>query len=162
VTVPRYVALLRAITHVPMHRFRLGLEELGFMEVESFGMSGNLLFSTSRSGRAALERVITDRLKARAFVRTRAEMHRIVEHDPFASAVLFLDAVPAARRQAFRRLEFEEPRPVLDGRTVYFVHPARARGSRMTFDFERFLGVAGTARSARVVQSVLRRMTDSE
>jgi hypothetical protein len=34
---------------------------------------------------------------------------------------------------------------------VFFVYPARLRGREKPFDFERELGVPGTARSARVV-----------
>jgi uncharacterized protein (DUF1697 family) len=41
----RYVAILRAITYVPMKPFRRALEELGFTDVESHATSGNLLFN---------------------------------------------------------------------------------------------------------------------
>jgi Protein of unknown function (DUF1697) len=59
---PRYVALLRAITNVPMKPFRRALEELGFTDVESYATSGNLLFNARASDPAALERRIAARV----------------------------------------------------------------------------------------------------
>jgi Protein of unknown function (DUF1697) len=51
--VPRYAALLRAISNVEMAPLRRRLESLGFTDVESYGTSGNFLFTTERSPRAA-------------------------------------------------------------------------------------------------------------
>jgi uncharacterized protein (DUF1697 family) len=158
----RYVALLRAISNVGMQPFRQAIEELGFTAVESYGTSGNLLFSADRSDTRALERRITARLGAVAFVRSCPELARVAAHHPFrgrsGASVFFLARPPTARRQAFLRLGFEGPRPVLRGRTIFFVHTARLRGTRTPLDFERALGVQGTARSARVVEQLLGRM----
>ncbi len=142
-----------------MQSFREGMAELGFTDVESYGMSGNLLFNADRSDPASLEHRIAARLGAPALVRTRVELARIVAQDPFGSSILFLARAPtAARRRAFLRLDFEASRPVLRGRTVFFVYPASLRGKRTPLDFERVLGVQGTARSARVVGQLLARM----
>lgn len=159
----RYVALLRAISNVPMQPFRQAMEELGFTAVESYGTSGNLLFSADRSDAAALERRIALRLGTAAFVRGCPELARVAADDPFrgrgGASVFFLARPPAAgRRQAFLRLAFEAPRPVLRGRSLFFVHPARLRGKRTPVDFERAFAVPGTARSARVVERLLARM----
>lgn len=157
----QYVALLRAISNVGMQPFREGLEALGFSDVTSYGMSGNLMFNTDRSDRAWLERSISAHLGVVALVRTRLELVRIVAHDPFGSSILFLARAPtAARRQAFLQLDFEGPRPVLRGRTVYSEYPARLRGRRTRLDFERFLGIPGTERSSRVVGQILKRMSE--
>jgi hypothetical protein len=142
-----------------MEPFRDALTDMGFDDVESFGMSGNLIFSAGRSGRGVIEKSIGERLRTSAILRTRAELARVAETDPYGSAILLLvTTVSPKRRRAFEELDFEDPRPVLDQRTVYFVHPPRLRGSKATFDLEKFLGVTGTARSARVVRSVLTRM----
>jgi Protein of unknown function (DUF1697) len=158
---PRYAALLRAISNVGMASFRKAMEELGFAEVESYGMSGNLLFTAHRSDPASLERHIAKRFGTPAFVRTRLELARVVAHDPFRAAVLFLaHPPPAARRRAFMQLDFEVPRPVLERSTLYFVYPARLRGKRGPFDFEAALGVSATARSAGMVGRLLGRMSE--
>jgi uncharacterized protein (DUF1697 family) len=57
----RYVALLRAITHMGMAPFRQAMEELGFSDVRSFGMSGNLIFSARLQPATTLERRISAR-----------------------------------------------------------------------------------------------------
>ena len=159
----QYVALLRAIAHVSMGPFRAGMEELGYTDVESYGMSGNLLYNAAHSDVSEHERRITAKFGTPAIVRTRAALTRVVGQIPFESDVLFLAQTPnAARRRAFLGLEFEAPQPVLRGKTVFFVHPARLPGKRSPFNFEEALGM-GTARSARVVRQILVRMlgTDS-
>ena len=158
----RYVVLLRAISNVGMQAFREAMTRLGFTDVESYGMSGNLLFAADRSDRALLEHRIAAQFGTAAFVRTRAELAKIVAQDPYASIIVFLARVPSpARRRAFLQLDFETPRPVLRGRTLFYVYPGTLRGKRTPLDFERVLGVQGTFRSARVVSQLLARMRDS-
>jgi hypothetical protein len=155
----RYVALLRAISNVAMQSFRRRMEALGFRDVTSYGMSGNLLFEAASSDLSSLERRISGELGTAALVWTRPNLARVLARDPLGSSVLFLKRPPtAARRRAFGRLDFEAPRPVLRGRAVFFVYPARLRGRRTPFDFERALGVQGTARSVRIVKQLLARM----
>lgn len=163
-TQQRYVALLRAISNVSMHTFRQAMEELGFTAVESVGMSGNLIFTFAENANiTAYERRITARFGTLAVVRTHADLARIAAQDPFGSSLLFLARPPtAARRHALSQLDFEASRPILCGKMVYFVYPARLRGKRTPFDFERALGVQGTARSARVVQQMLMRLAEVE
>jgi uncharacterized protein (DUF1697 family) len=158
------MALLRGITNVSMQPFRQAMEELGFTDVESYGASGNLLFSAGGSDPSTHERLIGERLGTPAFVRTRAELSRIAAQDPFrgrpGASVLFLARpVTAARRRAFDRLEFEADRPVIRGRTVYLIHPARLRGKRTSVNLERQLGLRGTIRSSRMVEKLLARMS---
>lgn len=155
----RYVALLRAISNVPMQPFREAMHALGFDDVESYGMSGNLLFTVRETDAASLERRIAARLGTPAMVRTRSQMASILAHDPFGSAILFLARAPTpAKRRELQRGPFAEPRPSLVGSAVYFVHPPRMEGRSAPVDLERLLDVVGTARSARVVAALLERM----
>lgn len=157
----QYVALLRAISNVRMQPFCESMEELGFSEVESFGMSGNFLFNSDNPDTEALERRIEAKFNTAAFVRTRRQLGRIVAGDPYGSNILFLMKPPTAtRRRAFLKLEFEGPKPVLRGKTIYFVHPSRLSGKRTPTDFEVFFGLQGTVRSAQVVVKLLERMTN--
>ena len=156
------VALLRAIAHVGMQTFRDGMAELGYTEVESYGMSGNLLFNAAHSDISEHERRITAKFGTPAIVRTRAELARVAAQIPYESDVLFLAQAPtAARRRAFLRLDFEAPQPVLRGKKVFFLHPARVPGRRSPFNFEEALGM-GTARSTRVVRQILARMSGTD
>jgi uncharacterized protein (DUF1697 family) len=162
----QYVALLRAISNVAMAPFRTAVEALGFTEVASYGMSGNLMFNTARTDATGLERDIAARVGAMTMVRTRSEMRRIVARDPLAGApgasVLFLARRPTAeRRRALRDLEVEGNKPVLVGRTVYFRYPLLRAGKNAPVDLEKVLGVKGTIRSAGVVRALLARMTSA-
>jgi uncharacterized protein (DUF1697 family) len=154
---PRLVALLRAISNVPMQPYRERMEALGFTDVGSVGMSGNLLFSARRLDPGVLERRISAALGTVA-LRSRREMAAIVAHDPFASGIFFMAQPPTAERRRFMQMDLDAPRPILRGRTVYFVYPVRLRGKRSPLDLENALGVHGTMRSARVVAQLLARM----
>jgi uncharacterized protein (DUF1697 family) len=159
----RYVALLRAIANVSMAPFREAMEEMGFSGVESLGMSGNLLFEAGDADVAAMEARIGDRFRTTAIVRSRIALKRGAGQNPFGrrdgACVLFLAKAPAvARRRAFEAIGFEDPSPVLVGRTVFFVHPTRLVGKRSPCDFERALDLRGTARSARIVEQLVERL----
>jgi len=157
----RYVALLRAITNLPMKPFRDAMQEMGFTDVESYGTSGNLLFDARTTDAGSLERTIAGRFGTDAFVRTRAEMARAVGRDPLGAIVMFLERPPTpARRRAFLDLDVQDPRPVLSGRTLYFSYPLLLRGRRTSIAIEDALGVRGTFRTARVAAALLARMSD--
>jgi hypothetical protein len=132
------------------------MEELGYTNVESFGMSGNLIFDAAEADVRALERRMAERFGTGAFVRTPAEVARVVAAHPFGAeagaAVMFLArSPPAGRPRALAEMDFEGPAPLLRGRTIHFSHPVTARGKRGPVDFERLLGVRETARSRQVV-----------
>ena len=157
----RYVALLRGITNMPMKPFREALEELGFTDVESYATSGNLLFNARATDPASLERRIAARFHTAVFIRTRSEMARVVAQDPLGAIVMFLAHPPAAaKKRAFLDLDFQEPHPVLRGRTLYLSFPLLLRGRRTSLDIERALDVEGTFRTARVASTLLARMSD--
>src|SRR5262245_26560201 len=157
----RYVALLRAITNVPMKPFRDALEEMGFTNVESYATSGNLLFDAQPTDARALERRIAECVGTDAFVRTRTELARVVARDPLNAIVMFLERAPTTvRTRAFRDLDFREPIPVLRGRTLYYSYPLLLRGRKTPLDIEDALGVRGTFRTSRVVATLLVRMSD--
>lgn len=157
----RYVALLRGVTNVPMKPFRDAMEEMGFTDVGSYATSGNLLFSAPGIDSRSLERRITQRLGTDAFVRTRTEMAQVVAQDPLNAIVMFLAHPPmATKRRAFLDLDFEEPFPVLRGKTLYYSYPLLRRGRRTPIDIERTLGVKWTFRTARVAAVLLARLSD--
>ena len=143
-----------------MEPFRKAMsEELGFGDVETHGTSGNILFTAPLTSAATLEKRIADRFRTDAFVRSAVELAKIVANDPLGGVILFLAKPPAlARREAFGQLDFEGRRPVLRGATLYFRYPTRLGGKKTPFDFEEFLGVRGTARSARVVKTIAEKL----
>lgn len=146
-----------------MQPFREGLEELGLRDVTSFGATGNLMFNSDVEDLRLLEEAITGRLGAVAFVRTRAQVAKIVAADPYAhepgaAVALLAGPVPAARRKEIEALAFLGPPPVLIGTSVYFTEATRLRGKSGTLSPEYLYQVAGTVRVTSVVAKVLARM----
>ena len=157
----RYVALLRAISNVSMAPFREGMEELGYTEVASFGMSGNLIFTADGAGAGidAMEERISRKLGAVAIVRSAKDMARAAKVDRFPGArwstVIFLARAPtAAERKRFLALDFAEPRPVLKGRDAFYAFPVAIKGKKANVDIEKAIGVTGTQRTMRVVTRI--------
>jgi uncharacterized protein (DUF1697 family) len=94
--VPRSVAFLRALNlgsrrKVAMADLRAAFEELGFDDVSTYINSGNVLFSTTRRGRA-LERSIEEHLESAlgfdvpTYVRTATQVRDLLAAEPFAVA----------------------------------------------------------------------------
>jgi uncharacterized protein (DUF1697 family) len=130
------IAFLRAVNlgrrTVGMGRLIALLEQLGYDDVWTFVNSGNAVFGASGS-RADLERVIRSTLEAEfgfeveTFVRTAAELRKIVADDPFPVAegdthfVTFLKAVPdPATQRALEALSGDYDLLVVRGRDVHW------------------------------------------
>lgn len=109
----RYVAFLRAINvgghTVKMDHLREVFESLGFVNVETFIASGNVIFETGEKDAAGLEQRIAAHLEAElgyevgTFVRTIRETAAIEKRNPFITMdknddfyVAFLHAKPTA------------------------------------------------------------------
>jgi uncharacterized protein (DUF1697 family) len=176
----RYVALLRAVNvggHaiVKMAELRKLFESFGFSDVVTYIQSGNVLFSTSEAGGSErLARRLEEQLAAalgprlsgiEVFVRSPAELKRAAARNPFEPArrdpeqrchLMFLSAEPdAARREALMKMQGEEYRFHVEGKVLYYAYPAEIAGRRRTIDFERVLGVRGTARNWKVVGKLI-------
>ena len=92
----RYVAFLRAINvgghTVTMARLRELFEQMGFSDVETFIASGNVIFTAGRQDSAALQKKIETHLEkvlgyaVKAFLRSDADLARIVAYKPFTAA----------------------------------------------------------------------------
>jgi uncharacterized protein (DUF1697 family) len=92
----RYIAFLRAINvggHVvKMQRLKALFQALGFMGVETFIASGNVIFHSRSKSAATLETKIEAHLQGelgyevKTFIRTDAEVREISAHSPFEEA----------------------------------------------------------------------------
>jgi len=96
VSTPRLIAFLRAINvgghTVTMAALRKEFEALGLKDVETFIASGNVIFTSGSTDRAALEQEIEARLRAAlgyevaTFIRTAAEVTAIAAYKAFPEA----------------------------------------------------------------------------
>ena len=149
---------------------RDALEEAGFEDVKTYVQSGNVVLTTNQTPRGVartVASVIEERfdLDIGVVVRTRAEVARVVRHDPLADVVTeakryqvtFLDGDPAS--DAIEKLQAAASGDevlVHRGRELYTWHPdgmGRSKLARLLSD--RSLGVTATSRNWSTVTQVL-------
>ncbi len=174
----RFIAFLRAINvggHVvKMDRLRALFGELGFVNVETFIASGNVIFEARAASAQALERKIERRLEqalgyaVAAFVRSPAEVASIAGYQPFAAGevaaahslhVGFLPAAPgpqAQRRLAALRTAADEFH--CQAREFYWLRRAPLGQSTITgAQLEKALGMPSTLRNVTTVKKLAAR-----
>jgi uncharacterized protein (DUF1697 family) len=174
--VPRYIALVRGINvggHSPvkMADLRSIFVGCGLLDVSTYIQSGNVLFSTVRRDldclTAELEKALAASAgpKAAVFLLSPADLQEAVAHNPFKPKardaeqrcqLMFLSAEPAPeRRRALMALEGKEYHFHIFRTVLYLAYPRTYDGRRRMLDFEKVLGVAGTARSWNVVDKLI-------
>jgi uncharacterized protein (DUF1697 family) len=177
---PRYFAFLRAINvgghTVKMDDLRRLFEGLGFVGVESFIASGNLMFEAEADSPQQLEGQIEARLRetlgyaVAAFIRTPAELAAIASCQPFpepqfAEAVAFnvaflKDPLNLAATQQLLALKTEIDDLRALGREVYWL--CRKKQSQSTFSnavLEKTLGQASTLRGMNTLQKLANKLS---
>jgi uncharacterized protein (DUF1697 family) len=171
-----YVALLRAVnvggtSIIKMPDLRQLFEAAGFEGVATYVASGNVLFATKEADASKVAARIEDRLATRlgrpckAFVLAPRELEQAAHHNPFEPArheaalrcqLMFLDGAPEpARRRDLEGMAAPEYRVHVHGRVLYYAYPRVIQGRRRTIDFEKVLGVCGTARTWKVVDKLI-------
>jgi uncharacterized protein (DUF1697 family) len=176
---PRYFAFLRAI-NVGGHTVRMGtlrqlFESFGFLDVETFIASGNVIFQTTDVDVANLEIRIATGLKTAlgydiaAFLRTGEELEEIAAYQPFAQSELdsaaafniaFLSQpVNDQAKQKLMRLTTDIDLFATHAREVYWL--CRKKQSESTFSnavLEKTLGVKSTLRGVNTIKKLATRM----
>jgi uncharacterized protein (DUF1697 family) len=171
----RQIVLLRGINlgrnrRIAMADLRALFADAGYEDVASYVQSGNIVLS-SRSRPAELERqasrLISERFgfEVSVVVRTRAELARVVEHDPLGDVadnpkryqVCFLsDELDAATATRLRELAADSEAVAIQGREVYAWHPDGVARSKLWNTLAgKGLGVTATARNWTTVQALL-------
>ena len=171
-----YVALLRGINvggsnKVPMADLRAVVAKLGYVDVETYIQSGNVVFRSS-SKEAALVGQLEDAI-ARSFslqipvvVRSKAQLAAVLAADPFPDAasnmahVAFLSGTPSAKAVAALDPDRSPPDAFqVVGREVYLHYPNGSGRSKLTGDYlERMLDVRATVRNRNTVTKLLAMM----
>lgn len=171
----RQVALLRGVNlgpsrRVSMPQLRGLLEQAGFEDVQTYVQSGNVVLTSKLKPDALARRIERELagglgLETQVLVRTRAELAKIVEHDPLGSEadnparyqVTFLDRPLTAAKK--RELEAADVAPELvavHGREIYAWHPdGQARSALAALLTAKKLDRAATARNWRTVTKLL-------
>ena len=177
----RWLALLRAVNVggtgvVRMVDLRASLESLGLGDVSTHIQSGNVFFTSSEREPGSLARTIEHHLERDLGIKTTAlllklpDLERAAAANPFASAadedilchMMFLDRAPdAAHRQRLMTMQGDDYRLHVQGAVLYFAYARNLAGRRRAIDFERVLGVRGTARSCKVVDALIALLRDA-
>jgi uncharacterized protein (DUF1697 family) len=169
---PRHVVLLRGINvgshnRVAMPKLRAALESAGFDDVRTYLQSGNVVLSSRANPADTVRRVIAEEfgLDIAVVTRTRAEIAKVVAHDPLANVakdpkryqVSFCDAKPS--RDFVGVVEAAAApgeRVVVHGREIYAWHPDTVARSKLWAVLAgQKLGVTATARNWTTVQRLL-------
>jgi uncharacterized protein (DUF1697 family) len=160
--VARYVALLRAInvgTHgrITMADLRARCEHAGCEDVSTYIQTGNVLFASSDSA-AKVTKAIEKELGTRAFVLTPVQLKQAAKANPlrkkgWRSHLMFLERAPKETLD-----ELDGYRTAVKGKVLYYAFPEDDAGRRRSINFEKLLGVAGTGRSAKVVDELIERL----
>jgi len=172
----QYVALLRGINvggHliVKMAELRKLFGSFGLTDVATYIQSGNVLFSTKDDNSKGLAQQLEKKLASafgcqmRVFVMSPAELKQAADHNPFDPEhlgkeqqcyLMFLSAEPdAMHREALMARQGEAYQFHIHGKVLYYAYSREDSGSRRTIDFEKVLGVTGTARSWKVVNKLI-------
>ena len=170
---PRYVAFLRAINvggrRVKMDHLRKLFEALGFVNVETFIASGNVIFDSDEDSQP-LERKVERHLQASlgyevaTFVRTVSELADVARYRPFdpshldvegnALYIAFLHAAPSVEaEQKLKDLRTEVDDFRVNKLEVYWL--CRKKISESAFSgalLEKTLGVPATIRNATTIK----------
>ena len=151
------------------------LQEGGYEDVRTHLQSGNVVLSSSLPARkleARLERQLADGLgmEVRVLVRTRAELAKVVAHDPLASVatkgsrymVSFLSKkLPVQVARQLEQAELAPAQLVVHGREIYAWYPDGSRRSPAAKLLDdRKLGVISTARNWNTVTKLLELLGD--
>ncbi len=176
---PRYVAFLRAINvgghTVRMETLRQLFESLGFLDVETFIASGNVIFQTPDMDVANLALRIESGLKTglgydiAAFLRTGEELAEIAAYQPFSPSELdsaaafniaFLSQpLDDQAKQKLMALTTDIDRFATRARQVYWL--CRKKQSESTFSnavLEKKLGVKSTLRGVNTIRKLAARI----
>jgi uncharacterized protein (DUF1697 family) len=174
---PTYIAMLRGINvggnnTVKMEHLRKSFEGLGYRNVKTYILSGNVIFDARKVSAASLSEEIGARMlrdfgfSVPVLLRTPKEMERIIRDNPFLKQigiddsklhVTFLaDVAPEAAEMSLKPLAANPERFHVKGREVYLYCPNGYGRTRLSNNgIEKKLGVGATTRNWKSVNALL-------
>ena len=170
------ISMLRGVNLGPHNRVKMDelralYASLGFLDVQTYVQSGNVIFRSDKA-ESAVVRKIEDAIERKCgfrcdvVVRTAAEMRDVVERNPFARhrdvqpeklLVTFLAEKPATQaRDRLRKLDPMPEQVRLVGRELYIYFPNGVGRSKLPWStLAESLGTTGTARNWNSVTKML-------
>ena len=174
----QYVSMLRGINvggqkRVSMQTLKEGFSAIGLKEVQSYVQSGNVVFSTNEDDISKLKKQIETKIKqtirfdVSVFLRTRADLLKIVKKSPFKQRdetklhVTFLYERPAAvPLDELKSARVGEEEFSVSGSEIYLFCPNGYGVTKLSNSFfEKKLKVSATTRNWRTVNTLLTMMS---
>ncbi|MBN2499540.1 MAG: DUF1697 domain-containing protein [Anaerolineales bacterium] len=175
---PQYVAFLRAINvggrTVKKEILREIFEESGFINVDTYLQSGNVIFQTDETNIPEMEARVEAKLHATlgyevpTFIRTRAAVIALAKHQPFGDVSLkdgttlyvsFLrDKLAEDLQQAMHALssEIDEFR-VYTNHVFWLYHRPLGESGYINADIEKTLGGPATRRNTNTLRRIVKK-----
>ena len=171
------VSMLRGVNLVRHNRIKMDAlralyESLGLRDVETYVVSGNVVFRTKTRNLTALAKRIEDAIersfgfRPRVILRTPAELKDVVARNPFRTRrgiepskllVTFLEGHPAAEAlEEVLKIKADPEELHIDGREVYIYFPNGMGRSKLSWvTVEKKLKTSGTGRNWNSVTRLL-------
>jgi uncharacterized protein (DUF1697 family) len=143
-----------------MADLRARVEKLGYEDVSTYIQTGNVLLATKDS-KAKITDALESELKTRVFVLTLAQLKKAAKDNPlrkkgWRAHLMFCDGKPAVA--GLEEKGGDQYRFAAKGKVLYYAFPEDLAGKRRSLDFEKLAGVAGTGRSAKVIDELIDRL----
>ncbi len=172
----QYIALLRGInvggnSVMKMADLKAQFEALGFDDVKTYIQTGNVLFKSSKKNSSNLSTKIETHLQKtmqyqkKVFVLTPEVLVKSAKNNPFEPEkyekerrchLMFMSEKPdASNIQNLMAMKGNEYWFHISDKVLYYAYSKEYDGSRRGIDFEKILGVSGTARSWTVVAKLI-------
>jgi uncharacterized protein (DUF1697 family) len=166
-----YIAMLRGINVsgqkiIKMADFKNHLQELNFIDVQTYIQSGNAVFKNKKTSPKALEKKITKKIleeygfEVSVIVKSPNELTEIIKKNPFTKdedlsrlCVIFLSDEPTSENlKKLKGIDHSPEEYVLRGKTIYFYSPHGFGKAKMSNNFfENKLKVSATTRNWKTV-----------
>src|SRR5258708_8281745 len=162
-----------------MEDLRKLVESLGLAEVSTYIQTGNVLFTSKEKDSERLEDLLEKGIQLRfktrypvkVFALTPAQLKKAGAHNPFDPErldqeqrchLMFLSRKPDALNiKALLAMQGKEYRFAIQDKVFYFAYDRKFEGpKRRNINFEKVLGVVGTARSWTVVKKLIELTAD--
>jgi uncharacterized protein (DUF1697 family) len=173
-----YISLLRGINMTGHNSLRMNdlsdmYKDMGFTDAETYIQSGNVIFSTGSEVPATvislrIETAILDRFnyKVPVMIRTITEMKSLVSANPFLQeenfdpakmAVIFLhEECKISQIREVADINYPPDKFKISGREIFLLCPnGFGRTKLYTNFFEKKMGVTGTARNWKTINTII-------
>lgn len=172
----KYVALIRALnvggtSVIKMADLKKMFESFGLNEVSTHIQSGNVIFKSKESDPEKVTAKIENGIKTawgqelKVLVLTPEELQKAIGHNPFEPEkrgkdqqchLMFLSSKPdAAHQKTLMGMQKPEYQFAFWDKIFYYTYAKEWGGKRRNLNFEKILGVYGTARTWKVAAALV-------